>query len=67
MTVDRRITDSASDVESFDLRDVFMSGWIAEESSESEVYKKDLARPVTGTHHEIIWFDIEMNVMAIMQ
>ena len=59
--------DSASNVESLDLRDVFMSSWIAEEPSESEVDKKDLVRPATGTHHEIVWFNIEMNVMVIMQ
>ena len=59
--------DSASDVESLGLRDVFMSGWVAEEPSESEVDKKDSARPVTGTYHEIVWFNIEMNVMVIMQ
>jgi len=35
--------DSASDVESLGLRDVFMSGWVAEEPSESKVDKKDSA------------------------
>ncbi len=59
--------DSASDVESLGLCDVFMSGWVVEEPSESEVDKKDLARPVTSTYHEIVWFNIEMNVMVIMQ
>jgi hypothetical protein len=67
MTVDRRIADSASDVESLELCDVFTSGWVAEEPSESKVDKKDSARPVTGTYHEIVWFNIEMNVMVIMQ
>ena len=58
--------DSASDVEPLDLRDMFMSGWVAEELSESKVDKKDLHRPVTGTHHEIVWFNIKMNVMVII-
>ena len=35
--------DSASDIEFLGLRDVFMSGWVAEELSESEVDKKDSA------------------------
>lgn len=34
---------------------------------ESEVDKKDLARAVTGAYHEIVEFNIEMNVMVIMQ
>jgi hypothetical protein len=59
--------DSASDVKSLELPDVFMSGWVVEEPSESKVDKKDLARPVTGAYHEIVWFNIEMNVMVIMQ
>jgi len=59
--------DSASDVESLDWCDVFMSDWVMEELSESKVNKKDLARPVTSTYHEIVWFNIKMNVMVIMQ
>ena len=59
--------DSANDVQSLNLRDVFMSDWVVEEPSESEVDKKDLARPVTGTNHHIVWFNIEVNVMVIMQ
>ena len=59
--------DSASEVESLDLRDVFMSGWVVEEPSESEVDEKDSAPPVTDTYHEIVWFNIEMDVMAIMK
>ena len=54
MTVDRRKMDSASDVESLDLHDVFMSGWVAEESTESEVDKKDSAQHDTRTYHEIV-------------
>jgi hypothetical protein len=67
MTVDRRVTESANDVESLDLHDVLTSGWVAEETSESKVDEKDLARPVTGTYHKIVWFNIKMNVMVIMQ
>ena len=67
MIVDRRITDSANEVEFLDLRDVFTSGWVAEEPSESEVDKKDTARPVIGVYHKIVRFYIEMNVMVIMQ
>ena len=59
--------DSANNVESLDLCDVFMSGWVTEEPSESKVDKKDSVRPVTGTQHEIVWFNIEMNVMVIVQ
>ena len=67
MTVNRQITDSASDVESLDLCDVFMSGWVTEKPSESEVNKKDSARPVTGTHHEVVWLNIKMNIVVIVQ
>lgn len=59
--------DSAGDIESLDLRDVLMSGWVAEKPSESEVDKIDSARLVTDTYHEIVWFNIEMNVVVIMQ
>ena len=59
--------DSANDVESLDLCDVFMSDWVAEEPSESKVNKEGLARHVTSTYHEIVWFNIKMNVMVIMQ
>jgi hypothetical protein len=59
--------DSASNVESLDLHDVFMDVWVAEELSESEVNKKDLARPVASAYHEIVWFNVEMNIMVIMQ
>jgi hypothetical protein len=59
--------DSASDAESLDLHDVYMCGWVAEELSESEINKEDLAQAVTGTYHKVVWFNIEMNVMVIIQ
>jgi hypothetical protein len=59
--------DSANDVESLDLCDVFTSGWVAEKPSESKVNKKDSAQPVTSTYHEIVWFNIEMNIVVIVQ
>ena len=46
--------DSAGDIESLDLCDVLMSGWVAEKLSESEVDKIDSARLVTDTYHEIV-------------
>jgi hypothetical protein len=58
---------SANDVESLDLCDVLMSGWVMEEMSESKVNKKDLAQHVTGTYDEIVWFNIKMNVIVIIQ
>jgi hypothetical protein len=67
MTVDQQVMDSANYVKSLDLCDVLMSCWVAEETSESKVDKKDLAQPVTGTYHEIVWFNIKMNVIMIMQ
>jgi hypothetical protein len=67
MTVDGQITDSASDAESLDLCDVYMCGWVVEELSESKIDKKDSAQAATGTYHEVVWFNIKMNVMVIMQ
>jgi len=43
MIVDQRIMDSANDVQSLNLHDVFMSDWVVEELSESEVDKEGSA------------------------
>jgi hypothetical protein len=59
--------DSANYVKSLDLHDMLMSGWVMEEMSESKVDKKDLAQPVTSTYHEIVWFNIKMNIIVTMQ
>jgi hypothetical protein len=59
--------DSASNVESLDLHDVLMSDWVVEELSESKVNEKDLVWPIIGTYYKIVWFNIEMNIMVIIQ
>jgi hypothetical protein len=67
MTVDQRITNSANGARSINFHGVTTSGWIMEELSESEVDKKNLVGQLANIQCKIVRFDVEVNIVLIVQ